>query len=182
MTTRVKLIIILCVVGIFLPISALALSIKMGRDIQFSKGYDSDKAKAILKVVQNEQYQFVDGVHSCWPPDWGTRLSFEGDAAKLNQFMAELHRIPGTTMRLILYRGRNDDSRQDSSWQLDYSQAHPDRLTLYLNINTDNVDLYKIVFPEWTGIDKISPPRELSEVLGQDAPGIRLEGRTEKNE
>ncbi|NLH15165.1 MAG: hypothetical protein GX455_01165 [Phycisphaerae bacterium] len=161
--------------------SAIALSIKMGPDINFPKGYDSTKTKAILKVVQNEQYHFVDGVYSHWPPDWGTRLSFEGDVTKLNQFMAELHQIPGTTMRLILYRGRNDNLRQDSSWQLDYSQAHPDRLTLYLNVNSTNIDLYKIVFPEWTGSDKVSPPKEISEVLGRDDRCIRPEEGTEKN-
>jgi hypothetical protein len=180
MKTRTKWFFVLCIAGILFPAMAFALSIQMGRDINFPKGYDSTKTKAILKVVQNEQYHFVDGVNSQWPPDWGTRLSFEGDAAKLNQFMAELHQIPGTTMRLVLYRGRNDNLRQDSSWQLDYSQAHPDRLTLYLNTNS-TIDLYKVEFPEWVGIDTISPSKETPEAVGKDDQGVRSEDRTGKN-
>jgi hypothetical protein len=50
---------------------------------------------------------------------------------------------------LILYRGRDDEQRRDSAWQLDFSKAHPDRLTVYLNLNAKALEFGKITFPEW---------------------------------
>jgi hypothetical protein len=125
------------------------LSRSIERDIEFPKGYDEKKAKAIRKVIRNENYEFVDGIVSYWPPDWGTRLSFKGDAAKLNSFLSDLREVKGIGMRLILYRGRNDESRRDSPWQLDYSHARPNQLTIYLNLNAPDLDFSKIEFPEW---------------------------------
>jgi hypothetical protein len=100
-------------------------------------------------VIRDERFQFVGGNVSYWPPDWGTRLSYEGDAQSLNLFLTELRTIPDIALRLILYKGRSDEGRRDSSWQLDFSHARPDQLTIYLNLNSTNVDFYKIAFPEW---------------------------------
>jgi hypothetical protein len=52
-------------------------------------------------------------------------------------------------MRLVLYRGRDDESRHDSAWQLHYSHARPNQLTIYLNLNTPDIDFSKIKFPDW---------------------------------
>src|SRR5829696_6985720 len=132
-----------------LPCAAYALSRSIHRDIEFPKGYDAKKAEAIRKVIRDERFDFVGGNVSYWPPDWGTRLSYEGDAKSLNLFLDELRKIPDIGLRLILYKGRNDERRRDSSWQLDFSHARPDQLTIYLNLNSTNVDFYKITFPEW---------------------------------
>ena len=143
---------IACVVAGFLalmPADSLALSRRIGRDIEFPKDYDAAKAAAIRKVIQNERFTFVDGTVSYWEPDFGTRLSFEGDASALNEFMAELRKLPGISLRLILYRGRDDEQRRDSAWQLDYSKARPDQLTVYLNLNAKNLEFDKITFPDW---------------------------------
>ena len=142
-------IIILC--AAFLAADAEALSRSIGRDIEFPKDYDPVKSEAIRKVLRNERCQFVGGNVSYWPPDWSTRLSFEGGAASLNAFLAELEGLPGIGVRLILYRGRNDERRRDSAWQLDFSHARPNQLALYLNVNSASVDLGKIAFPEWPG-------------------------------
>jgi hypothetical protein len=134
-----------------LPMTALALSRSIGRDIEFPKNYDAAKAEAIRKVIQNERFKFTDGLVSYWEPDYGTRLSFEGDATALTEFLAELRKLPGISTRIILYRGRNDEGRRDTAWQLDYSKAHPDRLTVYLNLNAAGMEFDKIAFPEWAG-------------------------------
>jgi hypothetical protein len=126
-----------------------ALSRQIGRDIEFAKDYDKAKADAIRAVIRQERFQFVGGVVSYWPPDWGTRLSFEGDATSLNDFITELRNLKGISLRLVLYKGRNDELRRDSTWQLDYSHARPDELTVYLNLNSTNIDFYKVKFPEW---------------------------------
>jgi hypothetical protein len=60
------------------PLVASALSRSIDCDIEFPKGYDEKTAEAIRKVIRNENYEFVDGSVSYWPPDWGTRLSFKG--------------------------------------------------------------------------------------------------------
>ena len=73
-----------------LPLTSQALSRDIGRDIEFPKGYGPKKAEAIRRVIRDERFKFTGGIVSYWPPDWGTRLSFEGDAASLNQFLAEL--------------------------------------------------------------------------------------------
>ena len=125
-----------------------ALSVPIRRDINFPEHYDPQKAKAIRGVIQDERFKFVGGMVSCWPPDFGTRLSFEGDAASLNDFLAALRRVPGISLRLILYHGRNDELRRDSPWQLDFSQARPDQLTLYLNLNAAGLDLDKVKLSE----------------------------------
>jgi hypothetical protein len=132
-----------------LSVTAFALSRRIDRDIEFPKGYDAAKAEAILKVVKNERFKFVDGNVSYWEPDYGTRLSFQGDAAAVTEFLAELRKLPGISTRIILFRGRNDEGRRDTAWQLDYSKAHPDRLTVYLNLNTPGMEFDKIAFPEW---------------------------------
>jgi hypothetical protein len=139
----------LLVWALFLPLVGYALSISIGRDIQFPKGYDETKAAAIRKVIQNPRYEFVGGIVSMWEPDYGTRLSFEGDASKLSEFFGELRRLPGISTKLILYRGRNDELRRDSAWQLDFSQAHPDQLTVYLNLNSKQIEFDKLALPEW---------------------------------
>jgi hypothetical protein len=144
---RLSWIIILAAVGT--PLVASALSRSIERDIEFPKGYDEKKAEAIRKVIRNENYEFAGGIVSYWPPDWGTRLSFKGDAEKLNSFLSELRELKGIGMRLILYRGRNDESRRDSPWQLDYSHARLNQLTIYLNLNAPDLDFSKIKFPEW---------------------------------
>src|SRR5438270_739926 len=107
-------------------VSTYALSRSIDRDIEFPKNYDPVKAEALRKVIRDPQFKFVEGIVSYWPPDWATRLSFEGDTASLNRFVTELHKLPGISTRLKLYPGRNDEQRRDSSWQLDFSHAHPD--------------------------------------------------------
>jgi hypothetical protein len=47
-----------------------ALSIEIGRDINFPKGYDPKKADAIRKVIQDERFKFVGGIVSYWEPDF----------------------------------------------------------------------------------------------------------------
>ena len=147
MKRRLSWIISLAAVGT--PLVASALSRSIERDIEFPKGYEEKKAEAIRKVIRNENYEFAGGIVSYWPPDWGTRLSFKGDAEKLNSFLSELRELKGIGMRLILYRGRNDESRRDSPWQLDYSHARLNQLTIYLNLNAPDLDFSKIKFPEW---------------------------------
>jgi hypothetical protein len=147
MKRQISWLIILSVVGV--PLIASALSRSIGRDIEFRRATTRKRAEAIRKVIRNENYEFVDGIVSYWPPDWGTRLSFKGDAAKLNSFISELRELKGIGMRLVLYRGRDDESRRDSAWQLDYSHARPNQVTIYLNLNAPELDFYKIKFPEW---------------------------------
>lgn len=132
--------------------AAFALSAPIGRDINFPKDYDPQKAKAIRRVIQDERFKFVDGIVSYWPPDFGTRLSFDGDADSLNDFLTALRGLPGIGLRVILYHGRDDELRRDSPWQLGFSQAHPDQLTVYLNLNAPKLDFRRVKLPEW-------PPR-----------------------
>lgn len=129
--------------------AVLALSTPIGRDINFPKDYDPQKAKAIRSVIQDERFKFVEGIVSHWPPDFGTRLSFQGDADSLNEFLAALRGLPGIGLRIILYHGRNDEMRRDSPWQLDFSQARPDQLTVYLNLNAPKLDFEKVKLPDW---------------------------------
>jgi hypothetical protein len=52
-------------------------------------------------------------------------------------------------MRARLYRGRNDELRRDSAWQLDYSHARPNELTVYINLNSPKVEVDKLTFLKW---------------------------------
>ena len=134
---------------LFHSIAAFALSMSVGRDINFPKDYDPQKAKAIRAVIQDERFKFVGGIVSYWEPDYGTRLSFEGDAKSLNEFFTALRGLRGISLRVVLYRGRNDELRQDSPWQLDFSQARPNELTVYLNLNSAALDFDQVKLPEW---------------------------------
>ena len=146
---------------LFLHTTAVfALSTPIGRDINFPKDYDPQKAKAIRKVIQVEQFKFVGGIVSHWPPDFGTRLSFQGDAKSPNDFLAALRELPGLGLRVILYHGRDDELRRDSAWQLDFSQARPDQLTVYLNLNAAGLDLGKVGLPQWRPHDNPSASSE----------------------
>ena len=119
-----KTIRLLLVIGsLALPLTALALSRSIHRDIEFPKDYDAADAAAIRHVIQDEQFKFAGGTVSYWPPDWGTQLCFEGDAESLNMFMTKVRSIKGIGLQVILYRGRDDGGRRDSDWQLDFSQA-----------------------------------------------------------
>ena len=128
--------------------AVLALSTPIGRDINFPENYDPQKAKAIRAVIQDERFKFVGGIVSWWEPDFGTRLSFEGNTDSLNEFLAALRRLPGIGLRVILYHGRDDELRRDSPWQLDFSQAKPDQLTVYLNLNAPGLDFKKVKLPQ----------------------------------
>lgn len=145
-----KTIRLLWIIGtLALPLTVSALSRSIHRDIEFPKEYDATKASAIRAVIQDEQFKFAGGTVSYWPPDWGTRLSFEGDADSLNLFMTKVRSINGIGLQVILYKGRDDEGRRDSDWQLDFSHARPDQLTIYLNLNARNLDLSKIRLPIW---------------------------------
>lgn len=128
---------------------AFGLSRQIGRDIEFPKGYDPEKAKAILAVVQDKRFEFTGGVVSYWPPDWSTRLSFTGDTESLNNFFSALRGINGIGLRVVLYHGRDDELRRDTPWQLDFSHARPDQLTVYLNLAAKTLDLGKLKLPDW---------------------------------
>jgi hypothetical protein len=130
-------------------IAVFALSTSIGRDINFPKDYDPQKARAIRAVIQDERFKFVGGMVSYWDPDYGTRLSFEGDAKSQNDFFTALRGLRGISLRVVLYRGRNDELRRDSPWQLDFSQARPNELTVYLNLNSAALDFDQVKLPEW---------------------------------
>jgi hypothetical protein len=131
-------------------LAAFALSMPIGRDINFPKDHDPKKAEAIRQVIQDERFKFVDGIVSYWEPDWGTRLSFTGDAGSLNDFFQALRSLPGIGLRVILYHGRDDEQRRDSPWQLDFSHPRPDQLTVYLNLNPKELGFDKVNLPEWS--------------------------------
>ena len=126
-----------------------ALSTPIGRDINFPNDYDPQKARAIRAVIQDTRFKFTGGIVSYWEPDFGTRLSFEGGAESLNDFLAALRRLPGIGLRVILYRGRNDELRRDGPWQLDFSQARPNQLAVYVNLNALEMDFDKVKLPDW---------------------------------
>jgi hypothetical protein len=148
-TMKTKLIAGLVIPALLQNISAFALSVEIGRDINFPKNYEPAKAAAIRKVIQDARFKFVDGIVSYWEPDYGTRLSFEGDAQSLNDFFAALRGLHGIGLRIILYHGRNDELRRDSPWQLDFSQARPNELTVYLNLNATQLEFDKVKLPTW---------------------------------
>ncbi len=131
------------------PVTGSALSAPIDRDINFPKDYDPARAEAIRAVIRDQRFQFVGGVVSYWEPDFGTRLSFNGDAASLNDFVVALRKLAGISLRVILYAGRNDELRRDSPWQLDYSQARPNQLTIYLNLHAADFAFDKVTLPEW---------------------------------
>ena len=144
---KTKWLVLVLLVCIELP--SFALSTPIGRDIEFPTNFDAQKAKAIRLVIQDERFTFLNGIVSQWPPNISTQLSFDGGEGSLNQFLAALRGIHGMSLRLVLYRGRDDELRRDSPWQLDFSQAHPDELTVYLNLNTPALDFAKVKLPEW---------------------------------
>ena len=133
-----------------LPLTVMALSRRIGRDIEFPKAYDQLKAQALRAVIQDEQFKFVDGTVSYWPPDWATRLSFEGNSESLNTFFRKLREIDEMGLRVILFKGRDDEKRRDSDWQLDFSHARPNQVTVYLNLNSKNLELNQLELPEWS--------------------------------
>jgi hypothetical protein len=146
-TTRITALLVAAL--LLQTLAAFALSMPIGRDINFPKAYDPKKAEAIRKVIQDERFKFVDGIVSYWPPDWGTRLSFTGDAGSLNDFFQALRNLPGIGLRVILYHGQDQEMRRDSPWQLDFSQARPEQLTVYLNLNAKGLDFDQAMLPDW---------------------------------
>lgn len=129
--------------------TSYALSREIGRDIEFPEGYDAVKKKAILAVVQDERFRFAGGIVSYWPPDWATRLSFSGDAKSLTEFLRALRGVSGVGFRLVFYKGQDTELRRDSTWQLEFSKAHPDLLTVYANLNRPELELDKVQLPKW---------------------------------
>jgi hypothetical protein len=129
--------------------SVWALSAPINRDINFPKEYDATKAAAIRSVIQNERFKFVDGIVSYWPPDFGTTLSFAGNAKDVSDFLAALCALHEVSVRLVLFRGRNDELRRDSTWQLYFSQNHPNELAVHVNLNATGLELEKVVWPVW---------------------------------
>jgi hypothetical protein len=108
-------------------VHAMALSRPIGRDVHFPGGYDPATAAAIRNLVRDEQFHFVHGTVSHWSPDFGTRLSFTGEAALLNAFLRALRDIPEMGLRVLLYQGRDDELRRDSPWQPAFSHVRPAR-------------------------------------------------------
>ncbi len=144
--------IVLFLLSCFLTAPAFALSITIDRDINFPKDYSPERVAAIRKVIQDPQFHFVEGTASYWPPDWGTTLSYTGDAKSLNAFIEALRQIPGIGLRLKLYRGQNTELHRDSPWQLYFSHARPDELTLQLNLNATQLEFDKLALPLWPAL------------------------------
>ncbi len=137
------------VLFVALTLPVLALSMAIHRDIHFPKNYDPNTAAEIRSVIRDEQFHFVDGLVSYWPPDWGTQLNYAGDADQLSAFLKKVQGIKGMRMRVVLYNGRDDERRRDSDWWLDFSHARPDELTIYVNLNSRNLVLSKVQLPAW---------------------------------
>jgi hypothetical protein len=74
---------------------ALALSTPIERDIDFPKDYDSARAEAIRAVIRDPRFAFAGGIVSHWPPDFGTRLSFNGDATSLKRVLCSREKAAG---------------------------------------------------------------------------------------
>ena len=148
--TGMKILCLFAAILLVNPAAGFALSAPIDRDLNFPKDYDPARAAAIRAVIRDERFKFVEGIVSYWEPDYGTRLSFTGDAASLNEFFAALRKLPGIGLRVIVYRGRNDEQRRDSAWQLDFSQARPGQLTVYLNLNAPDFDFDKVKLPDWS--------------------------------
>lgn len=146
---KLNLPILLLVSGVLLAETQTVhgLTRKIGRDIHFPKGYETARAEALLAVVRDQQFEFIQGIVSYWPPDWSTRLSFTGDADSLNTFLNELRGV-GIGLRVVLTRGESNELRSDSAWQLEFSQARPDEVTVWINVNSD-LQLEKVSLPTW---------------------------------
>jgi hypothetical protein len=132
---------------------AHALSLELhDPEINFAKGYNPQKAHALLAVLRDKRWSFHDGIESFWPPDWATTLSYGGDAAAFQAFLEELERVPGFRVNVSFSCDLSKEAGSAltaGSWWVKYSQVTPDTVTVRVNLAAKELggDHFEIELP-----------------------------------
>lgn len=141
-----------CLLLTLIAPAAFALSRSLpAPDVNFPQGYDKARAAQIISVLSNPKLKYADGIVSYWPPEWGTRLVYDGDADALNALLADLRRVKGLTVTLAFTRGPVATMRDSPSypWEVNYAQNDPDRLSIVVSLTSARMDIEKLHLPAW---------------------------------
>lgn len=67
----------------------------------------------------------------------------------MNDFFAALRELPGIGLKAVLYGGGGDEFSPGQPLATRFLTTQPDQLTVYLNLNAVELDIYKVTLPEW---------------------------------
>lgn len=115
--------------------------------IFFPLSYDQAKADAIQKALRNEKYRFIDGLISYWEPRWSTTLSFGGDTRSLNELLQNLIHLKLVEIKVTFSKNLSQESgtgMSAGSWWVIYEHTHPNRLTIRINLASEDIDPAKL--------------------------------------
>ena len=142
---------LLTVAGAF-PAAALSEGLPRPK-IFFPKGYDTNRAEAVHAVLKSEQFKYLDGLTSYWPPAWSTTLVYDGDTSSLGEFMAAMNRVKDVTVRLTFSRDLSKETGsalRAGSWWVEYSHELPNVITIRVNLAAEALgrDKFELLLPK----------------------------------
>ena len=129
-----------------------ALSIERNSPgIEYTKNFDKKTAKAIDSVLTDKQFHYLNGLTSYWEPKFETTLVYDGDAASLNHFIAQMSAVHGIRVHLTFSHDLSKETGSAlsaGSWWVLYSHVTPDVITIRINLAAPKLANLEITLPE----------------------------------
>ena len=140
-------------VGGTLTAPSLSVSAASGRD-----------AKDWLDVLSKQKYKFVVGdfINST------TNLYYSGDTASLNDFLADLSAVEGTTLRITFSKDSktaesafadNNTPRGPCQWQIQHLGTTPDVFDVTIFLGDGKIDVSQLAIPAIQTPKKAEPAK-----------------------
>ncbi len=131
-----------------------ALSLELPQpSIHFPQGYDTNRASQVLSVLRSDQWHYLGGLTSYWPPEYATTLAYGGDTGTLLALLTGLNRIGGISVRLTFspdLSRETGSALQAGSWWVIYSHSMPDTITIRVNLAAEELggEHFALVLPK----------------------------------
>ncbi|HEX5243802.1 MAG TPA: hypothetical protein VFW23_11120 [Tepidisphaeraceae bacterium] len=137
---------LICAAGVY------ALSIdRQLPGIFYPKNFDKKTEKAIDSVLTDKQFHYLNGLTSYWEPKFETTLVYDGDAASLNHFIAQMSAVHGIRVHLTFSHDLSKETGSAlsaGSWWVLYSHVTPDVITIRINLAAPKLANLEITLPE----------------------------------
>ncbi len=130
--------------------SGLSLSLPEPQ-IYFPKGYDTNRAQQVLAVLRSNNFKYLGGLTSYWPPEWSTTLVYGGDKQALTNLVESVSQIEGMRVRVTFSQDLSKETGsalQPGSWWVIYSHTMPDTITVRVNLAALGGDKFELTLPK----------------------------------
>ncbi len=143
---------ILAVLSLLAAREAFALGGTLERPSLSVSAASGRNAKDWLDVLSKKKYHFISGDFI----NWNTNLYYGGDTASLNDFLADLAAVEGTTIRVSFSKeaktaqpafGGDEKLRGPCQWWIQHSGFEPEVFQITIFLGDGKIDVSQLTLP-----------------------------------